>query len=349
VAVTDTRPAVLVLRALGLGDLLTAVPALRAIRRACPAHRLVLATPQGLTPVVDLVGGVDDVLSTGGLQRLQWQGSRPDLAVNLHGRGPQSHRVLLGVGARRLVAFGSHEAGVNGPAWDASEHDVQRWSRLVRLGLDAQPEPDDLQLHHPAVPAIMTGAVVVHPGAAYPSRRWPIPRFAAVARALAEVGHPVVVTGSPLERVDARAVAAAAGLPPDTALAGRTDLAQLAAVVSTARLVVCGDTGVAHLATAYSRPSVVLFGPVSPSRWGPPNHRKHRVLWHGDGSGDPWGDEPDEALLRISVGEVLTAASDLLAEFGGPVGRAVGVEVGEYFVRPGGRAVSSPGGGGRAV
>ena len=36
----------------------------------------------------------------------------------------------------------------------------------------------------------------------------------------------------------------------------------MSAVVARARMVVCGDTGVAHLASAYGTPSVLLFGPV---------------------------------------------------------------------------------------
>jgi ADP-heptose:LPS heptosyltransferase len=83
-------------------------------------------------------------------------------------------------------------------------------------------------------------------------------------------------------------------------------------VVAAARVVVCGDTGVAHLATAYRRPSVVLFGPVSPALWGPPPRPQHVVLWHGDGAGDPWGTALDPALARVTVAEVTDALDTLL-------------------------------------
>ena len=76
-------------------------------------------------------------------------------------------------------------------------------------------------------------------------------------------------------------------------------------VVASARLIVSGDTGVAHVASNYRTPSVVLFGPVSPALWGPPSDPAHLVIFHGDGSGNPHGEVPDVALLRITVPEVL--------------------------------------------
>ena len=73
----------------------------------------------------------------------------------------------------------------------------------------------------------------------------------------------------------------------------------------------CGDTGVAHLATALRTPSVVLFGPTSPALWGPPPDRPwHRALWAGT-SGDPHGQRPDPGLLAIGVDQVTEALADL--------------------------------------
>ncbi|RIQ37439.1 glycosyltransferase family 9 protein, partial [Jiangella rhizosphaerae] len=109
----------------------------------------------------------------------------------------------------------------------------------------------------------------------------------------------------------AAAVASAAGLPPSAVLAGRLSLTGLAALVARARLVVSNDTGVAHLASAYGVPSVVLFGPTPPAAWGPPAHGPHVALWHGP-AGDPHGRELDPALARIQPGEVLDAVATLL-------------------------------------
>jgi hypothetical protein len=83
--------------------------------------------------------------------------------------------------------------------------------------------------------------------------------------------------------------------------------------VAGAGAVVSGDTGIAHLAVAYGTPSVTLFGPVPPSRWGPPAHPRHRALWHPGPPGDPHARTPDPALLRIGPDEVLDALGRLPA------------------------------------
>ena len=299
---------ILALRALGVGDLATAVPALRGLRAAFPGRTLALAAPTWLAPLVDLVGGIDRLVPVDGLGPHRWTTAPPELAVNLHGRGPQSHRLLAAARPGRLLAFANAAAGhCNGPAWTEEEHEVARWCRLLRwYGLPA--DPGDLALAVPRPDSVPVGATIVHPGAKAPARRWPTDRFAAVARALTAAGHRVVVTGSAAERDLALAVARGAGLPPTDVLAGRTDLGDLAALVAHARLLVSGDTGIAHLATAYATASVLLFGPMSPARWGPPADRAwHRVLWHGpvDAPGD--GRAPHPALMAITPAQVLTA------------------------------------------
>ncbi len=304
---------ILALRALGVGDLATGVPALRALRAAYPDRELVLAAPAWLRPLVELVGGVDRVLPTDGLDRLDRPVGPVEVAVNLHGRGPDSHRLLAAIGPGRLLAFANVDAGHgDGPDWDDDEHEVTRWCRLLR-GYGIAADPTDLDLRRPEPGAMPAGVTVLHPGSKIPAKRWPASRYTALARELTVRGHRVVLTGSASERDVAARVASDAGLPATAVLAGRTDLAQLAALVADARLVVSGDTGVAHLATGYRTASVVLFGPVPPSRWGPPpERRRHRVLWVGPGAGPGWdgqGSHPTVAALGLD--EVLAAVDEV--------------------------------------
>ena len=259
-----------------------------------------------LEPLVRLSDTVDEVVDSAPLAPLDPGLHDADVAVNLHGRGPDSHRVLLAAAPRRLIAFAHADVpeSAEGPAWTGKEHEVRRWCRLLEAsGIPA--DPADLDLRPP--PHDPHGATVIHPGAASPARRWPAERWAAVARQEVAEGRKVVVTGSSAERELAAQVAERAGLAPDAVLAGSTDLLGLAATVAGAGLVLCGDTGVAHLATAFRIPSIVLFGPTPPSLWGPPPGRpQHLALWAGD-TGDPHGNDPDPGLLRITVDGVLAA------------------------------------------
>ncbi|WAP54507.1 glycosyltransferase family 9 protein [Streptomyces sp. S465] len=315
------RPRLLVLRALGLGDLLTAVPALRALRRAHPDHELLLAAPARQAPAAAATGAVDRVIPAsapgrGVPGRIDWSGPPPDVAVDLHGNGPASSRPLSRLRPALLLAYAHPPARIAGPLWREDEHERLRWCRLLSwYGIPS--DPGDLRLPVPVRPSPAPGAVVLHPGADAAARQWPAERFAAVGAALRAAGHRVVVTAGAGEAGRAHDVARRAGLPAPAVLGGHTDppFAELAALVAQARAVVVGDTGLAHLATALGTPSVVLFGPVGPRLWGPPPGALHRALWHPDGDharpGDAHGDVPDERLLRITVPEVLAALAQL--------------------------------------
>lgn len=307
---------VVVLRALGLGDLLTAVPALRALRRHHRAAELVLAAPAPLTRLARHAAGVDTVVD------VNFTSSPPtdlpgalvgaDLAVNLHGRGPRSHEALRRSQPGHLLAFRCDEAALrHGPPWHADEHEVDRWCRLLAWhGVPC--EPTDLAVDVPPLPRLAGAAprwapLVLHPGASSRSRRWPPQRWARLARACQDAGWRPVLTGSAGETSLAQEVAERAGLPGSSVLAGRTSLWALARLVATAAAVVAGDTGVAHLATATRRPSVLLFGPTPPSQWGPRiDADRHVVLWSGE-RGDPRANRPHPGLLAITADEVVNA------------------------------------------
>lgn len=304
---SDTRaaqPVALVLRALYLGDVITGLPALRMLRTALPEHRIVLAAPATVGSLALLAGTVDALTPASELTELAAAPRRADVAVDLHGNGPASRALLERTGARRIVAYhgGAHR-------WNADEHEVTRWCRLVAEGFDVPPPWPQLagSLPVPEAGADLSGLTLLHPGAKARSRQWPPTRYAELARRLAGAGHRVVVTGGPGEEQLAGGIAAEAGVAVLTALS----LAQLMALVAHARLVVCGDTGIAHVASVYATASVVLFGPVPPSAWGPPPDGPHRALWPAESGyrGDPHADEPDPMLLRISVNDAQAAAA----------------------------------------
>ena len=139
------------------------------------------------------------------------------------------------------------------------------------LGQDTSGAPDALALNAPAhalaawrvrLPGGRGPLVGMLPGANAEARRWPTDRFASVACAIRETGARVVVLGGPFERDLTAAVARA--VPDATDLGGRTDLTDLAAILSLCDLLLTNDTGPMHLAGALGTPTVTLWGPSDP-------------------------------------------------------------------------------------
>lgn len=340
----ENQPALVVLRALALGDLLTALPALRALKRAFPAHQHILTCPCWLKPLAQLIGVADDFiegayfngkderraryrvptdlqlrieLEQAQLNGLRCTTERVDIAINLRGERIATHQALLALKPRRLIGFYNSEVPetAGSPVWRPDEHEVMRWCRLLQEN-GIPTDPDDLHFTPPdiVIPDIAKDAVIVHPGAGSPARHWPVERWADIAQWEKQRGNRVIVTGGPYEVKIAKTLAALAELPPDAVFAGRTDTLELAALCAAARRIICPDTGIAHLAVALRIPSVVLFGPMSPVRWGPPKHfLQHRVLWAGI-TGEPYAQNPDKGLLRITVEDVLSEIVDLEKE-----------------------------------
>lgn len=160
-------------------------------------------------------------------------------------------------------------------------HEVERMLSVAAAAGFAAPRDQRLRLRTPLpdVSSLISGLgagaqgagvarryVVVHPGASVPARA-PLPeRAAEYVAALARDGWPVVVTGSAAQRSLTAFVAGAYGLD----LGGRTNLAELAAVLAGAAAVVTGNTGPAHVAAAVGTPVVSLFAPTVPlERWRP--------------------------------------------------------------------------------
>jgi ADP-heptose:LPS heptosyltransferase len=299
---------VAVLRALMLGDLLCAVPMLRALRDGLPEAEITLV---GLGWARDFAGRypayLDDFLELPGFPGLP---ERPpdvtavpavlaaaqargfDLVVQAHGSGEATNALAVLLGGRSTAGF--YRPGTFCPDPELflpyPDHgpEPQRLLRLAEfLGLPATGDELEFPLHErdradlAAVREAGTVApdayVCVHPGARLQSRRWPPELFAAVADGLAQQGYRVVLTGSESERPLTARVAAAME-EPAVDLAGLTTLGALAALLAGARLLVCNDTGVSHLAAALRVPSVVVFRASDPARWAPRDAGRHRVV-----------------------------------------------------------------------
>ncbi len=317
-----------IVRALpGLGDMLCAVPAWRALRAAWPnAHITLIGLPSarwvasrfgqyidrvavmpGFPGLVDQPLAVEDVPAF--LTAMQHE--RFDLALQMHGSGTTSNVLTMLLGAHTAAGF--VVSGHYRPhpqmfiPYPTHEHEVVRQLRLIEsLGVPLQ--GDWLEFPITPIDRQALGAidgtyvlqpseyVCVHPGASTPTRCWPPQQFARVADALAEQGLQVVLTGSDAERELAATVARAMRAPALN-LAGRTELGALGALLHRARFLVCNDTGVSHLAAAVGTASVVIFLEDARRQWAPLNHDRHRSLYDWDG---------------VTVDAVLHQAQDVL-------------------------------------
>jgi ADP-heptose:LPS heptosyltransferase len=299
---------IVVLRALYLGDMLCATPALRALRKAAPQATITLVS----LPWADGLGRrlsslVDEFAAFPGFPGLPEQPAEPaivvrfladmqsrrfDLAIQLHGSGQFVNEAVALFGARHLAGF--YEAGGYRPnkhgfiEYPSGLHEVRRQLSLINhLGAVDDGEHLDFPLFAndferlaaiaPELAAPRRPFVCVHPGGKLSTRRWPVDRFAAVANALADEGVDIVATGVASEHVLVEELCRRLNRPAHD-LCGKTDLGTLGALLSRASLVITNDTGVSHVAAALKKESIVIWLGSDAARWAPLDRRRHQVI-----------------------------------------------------------------------
>jgi heptosyltransferase-1 len=138
-----------------------------------------------------------------------------------------------------------------------------------------------------------------------------VERYGEVARRFSEKGYGVVINSGPGEEMLAAEVNDASG---NIALTLSPALDELIELTRRASLVIAGDTGPLHLASALGRPVVGIFGPTDPTRNGPFGG-SFRVLRSPESRRDHTRRaEPEAGLLTISPEEVWSAAMELLPD-----------------------------------
>jgi ADP-heptose:LPS heptosyltransferase len=329
------------------GDVIMLGPALRAVQASAPETRLTLvATPAG-TAAAELLPWIDDVITWRPVwQDLGQSSCDPDrdrmLVSMLADREFDGALIFTSFSQTPHVpGYVCYLAGIPLRAGESKEfggatltdelrscsddlHQVERNLRLVEsLGFTVQ----DRRLSI-AIPAGSrataqsllarlgidpgTPFVLVHPGASVRARRLPPDRLTPAIQCLREKGVTILVTGSEREREFVMRIGQDAGVP---TLAGGTTLPELAALIESAGVVLCGNTLPLHLADAVGTPLVVLYsGTDLVSQWRP-RTAAHQIL-RRDTACTPCYlfDCPiDQLCLDLPTSEITDAVLDLLA------------------------------------
>ena len=275
-------PRILLVRFSSLGDVLLMTPLIRALRTRHPAATIAVLTKQVWAPLLSANSHLDQVITLAPGQSLVPVARalrRADFTDLLDLHASVRTRVLRllvpgawhGHGTRRrerraLITFKQNHYRDNLPV-------PERYFEAARH-LDVTPDGAPAELFtSPAAEAraeewltrsgldLNLPLIGFAPGAAHVTKRWPLRHWRSLTEQLAERGFGIVIVGAAADRASAaEVVTAAPGVV--ASAAGELDLQAAGALLGRTRVVVAGDTGPMHLATAVARPVVALFGPT---------------------------------------------------------------------------------------
>jgi lipopolysaccharide heptosyltransferase I len=319
----------LILRMGALGDIVHTLPAVAALRDSFPQARIDWLLDRKWAPLLegnpDITWAIqinrDDWFAVAGTIKLL-RAARYSVALDFQSL---YRSAILGwlSGAPRRSGFDSQYCRERGAAYFYTEkvsprgrHKVEHNLELVEsLGAHAKAVRFSLKVSLAAQEHVarVLGAkgirdyFVLSPGGGWRSKCWPAERYGELHRSLAKnYGWRGAISFGPGERDLAEAVRSAAGDPPP--LVEAFDLAQLMALLQSARLLVAADTGPLHLASALGTPVVGLYGPTDPARNGP--YSSKDIVVRNAAAGETTyrrGKTPAASMLSITVDQVLDA------------------------------------------
>jgi ADP-heptose:LPS heptosyltransferase len=293
-----------VFRALQLGDLLCAVPALRALRQAYPDAEIVLLGLPWSTAFVNRFSVyVDSMIHFPGYKGLPEQPydeaafqsfvshmcrERFDLLLQMQGNGTIVNDFILHLGARHVAGYHNSQSLIGSPLfmhYPEGIHEVQRHLQLMQhISINGTPEmefpvtaTDKKELEDLLLPLVPQRYVCIHPGSRAAWRQWPPSHFALLADYCIEQGYTAVITGTADEALITQEVIKCMKHPAID-LTGKTSLGCMAAVLADAYLLISNCTGVAHIAAATQTRSIVISMDGEPERWGPMNQHLHTAI-----------------------------------------------------------------------
>ena len=281
----DELRRVLLIRLSSLGDILLMTPLLSLLRAACPQAQVDVLVKAEYRDLLRAHPEITRLLTFDSRQSLlsalrALRADRYDLALDLHCT-PRSQLLLRGLRARRRLVYNKRvlrRALLVRLGWNTLRDVIPvpelYVAPLRRLGLTGRLGPPTMHLDPESTEAMQAHIartlpdashqplLAVAPGARWPTKRWPVERFATVAQELArEKQAAVVILGGPDEAQLARTLYDKIDVPVVNA-AGTLSLMNSAALLSRCRLLISNDSGLMHMATALRVPVVAIFGPT---------------------------------------------------------------------------------------
>jgi lipopolysaccharide heptosyltransferase II len=309
-AAADAPRAILFVKFWGLGSIVLASPAVRAARAAFPHARVDMLTLAGNEAACECLGLFDRVRTV----RIDTAGrfvgdavgvltsirrARYDVVVDLELFAYVSALAAVASGAPRRLGFAKRGRALftETVPFDSQRHVAESFRALAEALVGARLPSFELRVpRSPSDDRALEGrletsgvrrgdflvAMNVNASPLAFERRWERAKFAALAARLsARFGAHVILTGSESERAYVDGLLAELPSPAAvTNLAGRLSFRELVALLGRADLLVTNDSGPLHVASALDTPTVALFGPETPARYGP-LASKHLVYYLG--------------------------------------------------------------------
>jgi ADP-heptose:LPS heptosyltransferase len=326
---------ILVVKLSSLGDVVHVTPCLRALRLLSPRAEIVMAVERRFAAVVRESPWIDRLIeaesSAGFLgslveARRRLAGLRFDLAVDLQGLG-RSAAWVYASGARVRAGRGGVRPGwqlVHRP--DLARHAVDVCADVlgalgievadrrpeIRVSAAADRELDGILAQQTIEPR---GLVLANPFSRWPSKAWPVERWAELLRWLrSQLDGSILTVGGPGEEHEAARLLGLLAPGVTTSLVGRLSLEQALCLYRRVRLMITGDTGPMHAAAAVGTRVVALFGPTLPERTGPWGDGHVVLQARRPSAHHAYRADPDREYIRaLDVAAVRTAVAKALA------------------------------------
>jgi len=310
---------ILIVRLGALGDILHALPAAAALKRAHAGSTLAWAVQPRFAELLEGGGLADEIIpidrrSYGGVRTsvAQLRGAPFDFAVDFQGL-VQSALVATLARAGRIYGFAAEAVRERAAAIFYSDrvtpHAAHVVDRNIELAMAAGASRGAMEFPLPAGRAegrLPEGPfVLASPFAGWVSKQWPLERYAELARLVKdELSMTLVLNGAPPQMAELRKV--------EGAVAHASTIAGLIDATRRAAAVVGVDSGPLHLGAALGGPGVAIFGPTDPKRNGPYSERFTvlRAAWAE--TTYKRGSTVHASMLAISVAEVFAALREKL-------------------------------------